>query len=74
MSTATRLAAAYEAETKILTMQETRGGDTSFRRADLAEVRALIKELEAKLAREQAGAAGQKGVRRSVANFNQTNH
>lgn len=73
MTTQTELDEAKAARSKILQMQETRGGDTSFRRADLAEVNKLINQLELKLARETARANGQ-AMRRSVANFNTTRH
>ena len=61
MSTATRLAAYYATEASILQAQEVKGGDRSFRNAELAEVRAAIKDLETQFNRETATADGNRG-------------
>lgn len=69
MTTQTRLDAYLAAETKILKGQEVRIGDKTFRKADLAEVRAAISQLQQQLAREQAG---NRGLRFSLANLNRS--
>lgn len=56
--TATRLAAYKAAETKILEGQLVRFDGRILQRADLAEVRAAITALEAKLAAENRADAG----------------
>lgn len=56
-TTQTRLNAYLASEAAILRAQEVRGGDRSYRAADLAEVRKGIKDLQAQLAREQESAA-----------------
>ena len=71
MTTQTRLDAYLAAETKILKGQEVRIGDKTFRKADLAEVRQAIKDLQIQLARETAAAAGS-GLRFSTANLNRS--
>lgn len=65
MSTQTRLDAFLAAEAKILEAQEVRGGDRTFRLADLQEVRRAIADLQRQLDREAAGG----GLRFSVANL-----
>jgi hypothetical protein len=52
MSTQTRLDAYLAAEANILKAQEVRGGDRTFRMAELEEVRKAIKELQTQLGRE----------------------
>ena len=54
----TRLNAYLAAEAAILKAQEVRGGDTSHRMAELADVRAQIDKLQAQVNREQSRAAG----------------
>ena len=54
----TRLNAYLAAEAAILKAQEVRGGVTSHRMAELADVRAQIDKLQAQVNREQARAAG----------------
>lgn len=54
MTTQSRLDAYKTAELEILQAQETRGGDRTFRMAELGEVRKAIKDLEAQLARENS--------------------
>ncbi len=49
------------AEAKILAGQSVRFGERQLQRADLSEVRAEIKALQAAVAREQASAAGRGG-------------
>lgn len=61
MSTATRLTAYYQAETQVLKAQALGKGDRTKQMAQLAEIRAGIKELEAQLAAENRTAAGQTG-------------
>ena len=55
MSTQTRLDAYLAAEANILKAQEVRGGDRTFRMAELEEVRQAIKELQAQVGRESSG-------------------
>jgi len=52
MSTQTRLDSYLAAEANILKAQEVRGGDRTFRMAELEEVRKAIKELQTQLGRE----------------------
>lgn len=52
MSTQTRLDTYLAAEANILKAQEVRGGDRTFRMAELEEVRKAIKELQTQLGRE----------------------
>lgn len=61
MSTATRLAAYYQAESDTLKAQSLGKGDRNIQRAQLETIRAGIKELEAQLAAENRTAAGQTG-------------
>ena len=68
-----RLAELETAETAILKAQEVRGGDIQHRRAELAEVRAAIKDVKAQLRRETDTANGRGGVRYKVANMNRGN-
>jgi hypothetical protein len=63
-----RLDAYLAAEAKILGGQVVRMGDRQLQRADLAEIRAEIKILQAVVAREQSAAAG-RGGRFSQADF-----
>jgi len=65
MSTQTRLDAYLAAEAKILKAQEVRGGDRTFRMAELEEVRKAIKELQTQLGRETST----RGLRFSHANL-----
>lgn len=65
MSTQTRLEAYLAAETQILRAQELRGGDRTFRMAELEEVRKAISDLERQLARESST----RGLRFSLANL-----
>lgn len=62
-----RRAAYLEAETKILQGQEysidVDGSSRRLRRADLAEVRAAIADLDAKISSAQAAAQGRRRVR-----------
>lgn len=67
--TETRLAAYVAAEASILKAQEIRNGDRSFRQTELREVRDQIDKLQRQLAREQAAAAGQRGLNFAVANL-----
>ncbi len=55
MSTQTRLDAYLAAEDRILNAQEVRGGDRTFRMAELEEVRGTIARLERQVAREASG-------------------
>jgi len=71
MTTQTRLDNYLAAETRILKAQEVRGGDRTFRSADLDEVRQAIKDLQLQLARETAVGQG-RGLRFSVANLNRS--
>lgn len=61
MSTATRLAAYYQAEADALKAQSLGKGDRNIQRAQLETIRAGIKELEAQLAAENLAASGQTG-------------
>ncbi len=67
--TADRLAAYKASELRILKAQETGFGDRRAKLAELAEVRAAIKDLETQLAAETAEASGARGPRRLVADF-----
>ena len=69
MSTQTRLDAYLAAEADILNAQEVRGGDRTFRRAELETVRDMIDRLQRQLAREQTADAGQGGLKFSLANL-----
>jgi hypothetical protein len=69
MSTQDRLNRYLAAETEILEAQELRGGDRTYRMADLEEVRKAISDLERKLAREQSRAGSGRGLRFSLANL-----
>lgn len=69
MTTQTRLDAYLAAELEILKAQEVRGGDRSHRRAELADVQATIAALQRQLAREDAAALGQGGLKYSLANL-----
>jgi len=65
MSTQTRLDTYLAAEANILKAQEVRGGDRTFRMAELEEVRKAIKELQTQLGRETST----RGLRFSHANL-----
>lgn len=65
MSTQTRLDAYLATEEKILAAQEIRGGDRTFRMAELEEVRRAISDLQRQLARESSP----RGLRYSLANL-----
>lgn len=67
MTTQTRLDAYLATEQRILKAQEVRGGDRTFRQAELAEVRVAIKELQVQVSRETNAARGQ---RFSLVNLN----
>lgn len=67
--TETRLAAYLAAEISILKAQEIRNGDRAFRQTELRDVRDQIDKLQRQLAREQAAAAGQRGLNFAVANL-----
>lgn len=69
MSTQTRLDAYLAAEAEILAAQEVRGGDRTFRRADLLAVQGQIAILQRQLAREQAADNGHGGLKYSLANL-----
>lgn len=56
--TETRLQAYIDAEAKILRGQSVRMGDRELRRADLAEIRAEIRQLQRDVAAEKASASG----------------
>lgn len=72
MSTQSRLDAYLVAEGEILEAQELRGGDRTYRMADLVEVRKAIADLQRQLAREQAATAGASTMRFRVANLNRS--
>lgn len=61
MSTATRLAAYYEAEAAALKAQSLGKGDRNIQRANLETIQKTIKDLEAQLAAENRSGAGQAG-------------
>lgn len=65
-----RLQLYLAAEAKILGGQSVRMGDRQLQRADLSEVRAEIRMLQAAVARETAATAG-RGGRFSQADFSQ---
>lgn len=67
--TETRLAAYLAAEISILKAQEIRNGDRAYRQTELRDVRDQIDKLQRQVAREQASAAGQRGLNFSVANL-----
>lgn len=67
--TETRLAAYLAAEISILKAQEIRNGDRAFKQTELADVRDQIDKLQRQVAREQASAAGQRGLNFAVANL-----
>lgn len=58
-----RLNAYYEAELAVLTGQEYRIGTRILRRADLAEIRAAINELEKQVQRLEALVSGNSSAR-----------
>lgn len=58
MSTQDRLDAYLAAEAEILAAQESRGGDRTFRMAELSEVRQGIKDLQRHRAREVRASSG----------------
>lgn len=60
-----RLDAYYEAELAVLSGQEYRLGSRLLRRADLAEIRQAIKDLELQVSQLEAIDAG-KGPRRAI--------
>lgn len=57
-TTQERLDAYLAAELQVLKGQVVRFGERQLTRADLAEIRAAITQLEAKLAREASGTGG----------------
>jgi hypothetical protein len=63
--TKARLDAYYEAEIAILAGQEYKIGTRSLKRADIAEIRITIKDLEIQVLQLESMAAG-KGPRRSI--------
>lgn len=65
----TRLAAYLAAEASILQAQEVRGGDRTYRMADLTAVQDQIRLLEQQIARSQAATAGRGGLNYSLANL-----
>lgn len=67
MTTQTRLDAYLAAELEILQAQEVRGGDRTFRMAELEDVRKAIKDLQLQLARESQPSG--RPMRYSVANL-----
>lgn len=67
MTTQTRLDAYLAAELEILQAQEVRGGDRTFRMAELEDVRKAIKDLQLQLSREAQPSA--RPMRYSVANL-----
>ena len=67
--TETRLAAYLAAEISILKAQEIRNGDRSYKQTELADVRDQIDKLQRQVAREQASAAGQRGLNYALANL-----
>lgn len=68
--TAARLQAYKTTELRILNAQSLGHGDRRQQLAELSEVRAAIKELEAKLAAEQRAASGSFGPITLVGGFN----
>jgi len=67
--TETRLNAYLAAEIAILSAQEVRNGDRTFRQTELSDVRAQIDKLQIQLNREKAAAAGRPGLNFSLANL-----
>lgn len=68
MSTQTRLDAYLSTELQILQAQEVRGGDRTYRMAELEEVRRAIADLERQVARESST----RGFRYSHANLSRS--
>jgi hypothetical protein len=68
-NTQARLDAYRAAELSVLKGQSVRLGERQLNRADLAEIRAGIAQLESQLQRETEAAAGRGGLRYSTAVF-----
>ena len=71
MSTQTRLDAYLAAELEILSAQEFRGNDRTYRMAELDVVQKTIRNLETKLVRESRRSAGGSYLGGSVADLSQ---
>lgn len=68
-TTQERLDAYQAAELAVLKGQSVRVGERQLTRADLAEIRSAIAQLEAQLQREANAVAGRGGLRYSTAVF-----
>lgn len=68
-TTQARLDAYQAAELSVLKGQRVRFGERELTRADLAEIRTAITQLEAQLQRESEAAAGRGGLRYTTAVF-----